>query len=298
MIREANVEEGTQPTLATARGRLRGRRGEIPAWATAGLVEIGAAPLRTLQQMDVPAWMRDHTGGIAIGCLAILSDSALGYAVMSTVPEGRGMATSHMHIEVLRPLPADASVLYCAGEQRAINDRFGLGEGNITGADGIVLAQATIGAVLLDAPAHHERVGDPEPTPPSAPGSHALVEDSPVLEELRTEVVGADRTGVRLLMAAEARFANSSGGLHGGFGVLMGERTLDLALRVALDGERTMRPIELRAAFLRPIVADGTPIECNAAVMHLGRRLAATRGEVRDHRGRPAVLVDATYIAS
>jgi acyl-coenzyme A thioesterase PaaI-like protein len=57
-----------------------------------------------------------------------------------------------------------------------------------------------------------------------------------------------------------------------------------------------MRPVELRAAFLRPIVADGTPVECRAAVIHLGRRLAAARGEVRDHRGRPAVLVDATYI--
>ncbi len=292
------MDEGAQPRLSTVRDRSRGRRGEIPAWATAGLAEIGAAPFRTLQQMNVPDWMRDPTGGIAPGGLAILSDSALGYAVMSTVAAGRGMATSHMHIEVLRPLPADASVLYCAGEQRAIDDRFGLGEGAITGADGIVVAQATIGAVLLDAPAHHERPAAPEPAPPSARGSHALVEGSPVLEELRTEVVSADRTGVRLLMAAEARFANSSGGLHGGFGVLMGERTLDLALRVALDGQRTMRPVELRAAFLRPIVADGTPIECNAAVMHLGRRLAAARGEVRDHRGRPAVLVDATYITS
>jgi uncharacterized protein (TIGR00369 family) len=102
---------------------------------------------------------------------------------------------------------------------------------------------------------------------------------------------------VRLHLEASPRFANASGGIHGGFGVLMGERTLDLALRTALAGERSMRPVEVRAAFLRPIVADGTPVESRAMVMHLGRRLAAARGELCDHRGRPAVLVDATYIA-
>jgi uncharacterized protein (TIGR00369 family) len=99
-----------------------------------------------------------------------------------------------------------------------------------------------------------------------------------------------------MLVDAKPDFANSSGGIHGGFGVLMGERTLDVAIRTVLGDDRLMRPVELRAAFLRPIVADGTPVECRAVVMHLGRRLAAARGEVRDHRGRPAVLVDATYI--
>ena len=70
-----------------------------------GLAELGAAPLRTLQQMEAPPWMRDHQGAIAPGGLAILSDSALGYAVMSTVPLARGMATSHLHLELLRSPP-------------------------------------------------------------------------------------------------------------------------------------------------------------------------------------------------
>jgi uncharacterized protein (TIGR00369 family) len=120
---------------------------------------------------------------------------------------------------------------------------------------------------------------------------------SPVLELLGARLVSTRHTGIRVTAEAKPEFANSSGGLHGGFGVLMGERVLDAALRAALHDERSMRPVELRAAFLRPIVADGRAIECRATVMHQGRRLAAVRGEVRDHYGRPAVLVDATYVS-
>ena len=118
-----------------------------------------------------------------------------------------------------------------------------------------------------------------------------------MLELLGTNIVSVRQDGIRMLVTAKPQFANSTGGIHGGFGVLMGERALDVALRAAITDERSMRPVELRAAFLRPIPATGAPIECRATVMHLGRRLAAARGEVCDQQGRSAVLVDATYIA-
>jgi uncharacterized protein (TIGR00369 family) len=117
------------------------------------------------------------------------------------------------------------------------------------------------------------------------------------LELLGARLVDARSTGIRMTAEAKPEFANTSGGLHGGFGVLMGERVLDAALRAALHNDQSMRPVELRAAFLRPIVVNGHVIECRATVMHQGRRLAAVRGEVRDHQGRPAVLVDATYVS-
>jgi uncharacterized protein (TIGR00369 family) len=190
-------------------------------------------------------------------------------------------------------------------EQRALDDTFGLAEGDVQIENGTVLAKATIGSVVLDAAARSERAPERAPAATSTsiatptrshPQCHRLTAGEPVLEGLGVTVLRAGRTGVRVAMPASPRLANSSGGLHGGFGVLMGERTLDLALRAALDRDQRMRPVELRASFLRPIVANGSPIECRAAVLHLGRRLAAARGEVRDHRGRPAVLVDATYL--
>jgi len=289
------MTESEEPQFVSARRRA-GMRREIPAWKTAGLGESLLSDRRAEQEMRVAPWMCDASGDVATGMLAVLCDSVVARAVMSTVPIEKGMATSHLHLELLRPIPRAALSLRCIGEQRAIDERFGLGEGAITDASGTLLAKSTIGAVLLDARPHHERRAEAASPPSTAREMQAKVEVSPILSELGTEVLRAEHSQVRLLMSAAPRFANASGGIHGGFGVLMGERTLDFALRTALGDQRSMRPVELRAAFLRPILADGTSIECRASVMHQGRRLAATRGEVRDHRGRPAVLVDATYI--
>jgi uncharacterized protein (TIGR00369 family) len=236
--------------------------------------------------------------------MAILADSVLGAAIMSTVDRSLGMATSHMHLELISPVGSDVQVLGGEGEQRSFDEKFALAEGQLTVVDGTVVAKATIGAVLLKPRLHPQATNAGRSNPPSqsggtpgSDGSNRLVAGSPVLETLRARILTGVTEGVSLLVEARPDFANSSGGVQGGFGVLMGERALDVALQAALGDERSMRPVELRAAFLRPIVADGKTVECHARVMHLGRRLAATRGEVRDQGGRPAVLVDATYIA-
>jgi uncharacterized protein (TIGR00369 family) len=249
--------------------------------------------------------MLDGDGALPAGGLAVLVDSALGNAIMTNQPSQWGLVTSHLHLELLRPVPGGAGELTCVAEQCSLDDSFGLADGDVRLEDGTVLAKATIGSVVLDAATRSDRAPVKAPPATSAtiatptrshPQAHRLTAGEPVLEGLGLTVLRAGRTGVRAAIPASPRLANSSGGLHGGFGVLMGERTLDLALRAALDREQRMRPVELRASFLRPIIANGSPIECHAAVLHLGRRLAAARGEVRDHRGRPAVLVDATYL--
>ncbi|MFI5040890.1 MAG: hotdog fold thioesterase [Acidimicrobiales bacterium] len=268
----------------------------IPARAMAGVEQIEAGVGRSVDGMHVPEVLLDQDGVLATGALAILADTALGTAVVSTLPDEMGMVTSHLHLELLRPVPPGTITLRATGEQRGIQGRFGIGGGDITTADGVPLALATIGAVLLPRRRSAGQPLDPHPAVSIAGRRHRLIADAPVHDLLGTRVRRADPGGARLLIPAARRLANSAGGVHGGVGVLLGERALDVALRAAVDDERSLRPVELRAAFLRPIAADGGLIECRATVMHLGRRLAAVRGEVRDHEGRPAVLVDATYV--
>jgi uncharacterized protein (TIGR00369 family) len=247
---------------------------------------------RVIDQMVVPPTLLDQHGTLAPGALAILADSALGWAVMSTMPAEAGMATSHLHLELLRPIAAGTTRLTCTAEQRGIEGRFGIGEGDITTTDGTSIARATIGAVILT-----RRSGGGSAVVKETAGTpHPPVAGSPVQQLLGMRVLSAGPTGVHVTVRTDPSFANFSGGVHGGVGVLIGERALDLALRAAIVDDRQLRPVELRAAFLRPIAADGQEIEGVATVMHLGRRLAAARGEVRDQDGRAAVLVDATYV--
>ncbi len=132
----------------------------IPAWSSGGLRQIEVAARRCVHEMDVPASLRDADGAVAPGALAILSDSTLGFAVMTTVPTPLTMATSHLHLELLRAMPSTATVLRCSGEQRSLDDHFGLAEGDIVADDGTELARATIGAVLFNGARRPARAPD------------------------------------------------------------------------------------------------------------------------------------------
>jgi uncharacterized protein (TIGR00369 family) len=283
---------------ATDAELVRRDLGRIAARESAGMREVELEPRRSVQEMLIPRWLTDHEGAVVAGALGIIADSALGTAVMSTVPLGQGMVTSHLHLELLQPIPPGTSMLRAEGRQGWLRDRFGIGDGEIVTADGAMVAKASIGSLLLEGAARFGRSEPPADAGPATPGEpHPLVGGSPVHDALATAVLAIGEDGVRVEVATSPRFANSGGGVHGGVGVLIGERVLDLALRAALPSDRAMRPVELRAAFLRPIAADGRRVQCRAAMAHLGRRLAAARGEVLDHDGRPAVLVDATYIS-
>lgn len=269
----------------------------IPARVSAGVREVALRAGHSVLEMVIPPWLTDADGIVVPGALGIIADSALGTAVMSTVPLDHGMVTSHLHLELLQTIPRGTSGLRAEGRQSWLRGRFGIGEGEVTTADGTPVAKASIGSLLLDRPARFERSSPPPVEAPSTSARpHPLVAGAPVHDALRSVVVEAGGDGVRISVTAAPDLANSAGGVHGGVGVLLGERVLDLALRHALAGARVMRAVELRAAFVRPIAADGRRIECRAVIAHLGRRLAAARGEVLDHDGRPAVLVDATYI--
>jgi acyl-CoA thioesterase len=273
----------------------------VPALDTVGIGAISRGGAMTTCRMRAPATLLDQDGAVATGALAVLADGVLGFAITFGLPQVMGMATTHLHLELVRPLPAGTIVLEAAGRRRGVEGTFAIGEADISTPDGAPIAQATIGALFLPRPPPDEPRAQTLPPPPratavAAPRPHRLLNNAPVHALLGTEVRRAGRTGVRATVCALPSFANSMGGVHGGMGVLMGERALDLALRAAIPDERRLRPVELRAAFLRPIAADGRAVECHAAVMHLGRRLSAVRGEVRDHEGRTAVLVDATYV--
>jgi uncharacterized protein (TIGR00369 family) len=286
----------------------------VPALETVGVERIARGSTVATCHMRSPATLLDPERVTATGALAVLADGVLGFAITFGLPQVMGMVTTHLHLELLRELPDGELVLAATGRRTGVEGMFAIGVADIADADGAPLAQATIGALFLERPPPNEHRAPPPPAAvpsppppslaasaapaPSAPGgTHRLVRDAPVHELLGTRVLRAGRRGVRMTVEARPAFANSMGGVHGGVGVLMGERALDLALRAAITDDRRLRPVELRAAFLRPIAADGRAIECHAAVMHLGRRLAAVRGEVRDHDGRTAVLVDATYVA-
>lgn len=229
------------------------------------------------------------TGGeIAPGALAVLADSAVGYATVNQTTGASGMVTGHLNIELTGPIPTGDDVeLLCRGRLVGGDDTYAVGSGEIVDATGRTIAVVTIGAVLFP--------GEVFSTPPREPPTHGPARADDVDEFLGSEFVDRSGSTCTMRFAASLATTNMSGGVHGGMGVLMAERTIDRLLR-SDDGVATHRLVALRAAYPRRIEADGTRIECVAETMHRGRRLALARAVLNDQQGRPAVVVDASYI--
>jgi uncharacterized protein (TIGR00369 family) len=247
------------------------------------------------------AALTDRTGALVPGSLGVLVDSALGNAVVDLLPPDDRIVTSHMHIELIeRFTPALASVTG-EGFTVHIDSTSAFGRVEMRAPDGAIVATATGRfAVLPSSSQGGGNVGAIDAPPPVvAPrgSAHALVADAPVHDLLDTRVVAVGEGGLRIQVVAGRQLANERFGLHGGIGVLIGERANELVLRSVLPATVAMRPIELRIVFVRPVPAVGQLVECRAEVINVGRTVAVTRAELLTADGRLAVIVDAVHTA-
>src|SRR5439155_17104467 len=218
---------------------LRERTMRIPARRVAGVVVVELARGFSHWEMAIPEWMTELDGSVPAGALGILIDATLGTAVMSAVGPGLSMVTSHLQLEVLRPLEATDGPLTCIGRPTAMQERFALSAAEVTDAAGTVVARAAMGSVMFESVPDQGPHGSDNGT-----GGDAL----------GMTIAGIEGTTTTTRTPAHRWLANSFGGMHGGAGFLIGERTMQAAVDGG-DGP-AMRPVEVRAAFLRPIPAD------------------------------------------
>ena len=265
----------TRPSVDSSLIPLLERNARLPAGVAAGLECVGLTAERSHWRMTVPDWLVEPDGSVPAGGLGILVDAAMTSACVAAVGDRVSVVTSHLHLELLAPLRTGA--LMCVGQATAIGDGWALGAALVTAQDGTVLARVSMGALVFD---QAQNQGPPvtRPTTGTKPGCLGME-------------IAQHGDQVTTHTPAHSWLANLYGGMHGGAGLLIGERTLHAAIGP------TMRPIELRAVYLRPIPADGHLIESVGTIAHLGRRLGAARGEVKTPEGKPALLIDATYVA-
>ncbi|MFF2073766.1 PaaI family thioesterase [Kitasatospora sp. NPDC058162] len=84
------------------------------------------------------------------GYLATLLDSALGCAVLSTLPAGVGYTTTQLNIHMLRPLFADSELLRCEGVVLHSGRTMATAEAKVLGTEsGKLYAHATTTCAIL-----------------------------------------------------------------------------------------------------------------------------------------------------
>lgn len=85
----------------------------------------------------------NEVGLIHGGLAAALLDTALGTTVVSALPAGTRCAGLNLHIDFLRPLPADGGRVRCEGRITRLGTRVVLADAELSDAAGEPLARAS-----------------------------------------------------------------------------------------------------------------------------------------------------------
>jgi uncharacterized protein (TIGR00369 family) len=272
---------------------------ETAADSTFGLVRTTSPTGRPIVVQPCVDALTDRDGALVPGALGVLIDSSLGNAVVDLLPPHDRIVTSHMHIELLSHFTTALATVTGEGFTVHVDPASAFGRVEMRGPDGAFVATATGRfAVLASTSQGGGNVGAVDAPPPTIAARgpvHPLVEGAAVHDLLDTRIVAVGEGELRMAAVAGRHLANERFGLHGGIGVLIGERANELVLRSVLSDGIVMRPTELRIVFVRPVPAVGQLVECRAEVINLGRTVAVTRAELLTADGRLAVVVDGVH---
>ena len=89
-------------------------------------------------------------GSVHGGWFAALLDSALGCAVHTTLPSGKGYTTAELKINIVRPLTDKVLLVRAAGNVIHLGSRMATADGRLTGPDGKLYAHASTTCFIFD----------------------------------------------------------------------------------------------------------------------------------------------------
>lgn len=114
------------------------------------LVEVG--PGKAVFQGTPQLKHYNPLGSVHGGWYATLLDSALGCAVHTMMPAGRGYTTAELSVNIVRPATDKTGPLRAIGSVIHCGRQLATAEGRIVGADGKLYAHATTTCLVFEVP--------------------------------------------------------------------------------------------------------------------------------------------------
>ena len=96
-------------------------------------------------------------GTVHGGWFATLLDSAVGCAIHTTLPAGRGYTTLELKVNLIRALTDAVPLVRAEGQVVHVGRQTGIAEGRIVGPDGKLYAHATTTCLIFDLPSAPQR---------------------------------------------------------------------------------------------------------------------------------------------
>jgi uncharacterized protein (TIGR00369 family) len=138
--------------LELLQAMLAGRLPAPPIAATMAFLLLDADDGRALfQGTPGPAFL-NPMGGLHGGWYATLLDSALGCAVHTRMPAGRGYTTAELSINIVRAIGPKVQRVRAEGKVLHAGRQLATAEGRLYGPDGTLYAHATTTCLVFEAP--------------------------------------------------------------------------------------------------------------------------------------------------
>ena len=140
---------GAASGLETLQRALEGKLPAPPMNATLGFSLVEVAEGRAAFEGAPAEWQYNQLATVHGGWLSALLDSALGYAVQSVLPAGRGFTTLDLHVRFVRAVTEAVSRLRTEAHVTHAGNRTVTAEGRIVGPEGKVYATGTTSCLVL-----------------------------------------------------------------------------------------------------------------------------------------------------
>ena len=112
------------------------------------------------------------------------------------------------------------------------------------------------------------------------------VPDPPISEVLNFHLAEAEAGRVVFEGSPEQRFYNPIGSVHGGIAATMLDSALGCAIFTTLTKGESWTTLELKINFVRPMTAATGPVRAEGRVIHRGRSVATSEGDLKDRAGK------------
>jgi len=141
---------GATSGLETLQRALEGKLPAPPICATLGFSLVEVAEGRTVFEGAPAEWQYNPLGTVHGGWLSTLLDSALGCAVHTVLPAGRGYTTLDLHVRFVRAVTLEISRVRAEACVTHAGSRIVTAEGRIIGPDGKLYATGTTSCLVLN----------------------------------------------------------------------------------------------------------------------------------------------------
>ncbi len=108
----------------------------------------------------------------------------------------------------------------------------------------------------------------------------------PITGTLGFRLISVEKGRVRFEGEPQPRHYNPIGSVHGGFALALLDSALACAVHSTLTKGEGYTSLELKLNFVRPITSQTGPIVAEGRILHRGRSIGTSEGEIKDRAGK------------